>query len=187
MTPAASIWILDDDSSIRWVLERALARAGLSCRSFADAQSVYAELTHQQPKVLLTDIRMPGDDGLVVLRKLTYDYPNIAVIVMTAHSDLDSAVSAFQGGAVEYLAKPFDIDEVVHTVSRALARDDVARKHTPAEHSDTPADVHDVANVREIIGNAPAMQDVFRAMGRLSHSSVTVLITGASGSGKELV
>jgi two-component system nitrogen regulation response regulator GlnG len=175
-----SIWILDDDSSIRWVLERALARAGLSCTSFADAQSLYAALAEEQPKVLLTDIRMPGDDGLAVLRKLNHDYPQIAVIVMTAHSDLDSAVSAFQGGAFEYLAKPFDIDEVVHTVSRALARE--------TEHTASPADAAEQANdVQEIIGNAPAMQDVFRAIGRLSHSSVTVLITGASGSGKELV
>lgn len=175
-----SIWILDDDSSIRWVLERALARAGLSCTSFADAQSLYAALAEEQPKVLLTDIRMPGDDGLAVLRKLNHDYPQIAVIVMTAHSDLDSAVSAFQGGAFEYLAKPFDIDEVVHTVSRALARE--------TEHTASPADAAEPANdVQEIIGNAPAMQDVFRAIGRLSHSSVTVLITGASGSGKELV
>lgn len=175
-----SIWILDDDSSIRWVLERALARAGLSCTSFADAQSLYAALAEEQPKVLLTDIRMPGDDGLAVLRKLNHDYPHIAVIVMTAHSDLDSAVSAFQGGAFEYLAKPFDIDEVVHTVSRALARE--------TEHTASPAGAAEQANdVQEIIGNAPAMQDVFRAIGRLSHSSVTVLITGASGSGKELV
>lgn len=175
-----SIWILDDDSSIRWVLERALARAGLSCTSFADAQSLYAALAEEQPKVLLTDIRMPGDDGLAVLRKLNHDYPHIAVIVMTAHSDLDSAVSAFQGGAFEYLAKPFDIDEVVHTVSRALARE--------TEHTASPADAAEQADdVQEIIGNAPAMQDVFRAIGRLSHSSVTVLITGASGSGKELV
>ncbi|WP_417686358.1 nitrogen regulation protein NR(I) [Pseudidiomarina gelatinasegens] len=175
-----SIWILDDDSSIRWVLERALARAGLSCTSFADAQSLYAALAEEQPKVLLTDIRMPGDDGLAVLRKLNHDYPQIAVIVMTAHSDLDSAVSAFQGGAFEYLAKPFDIDEVVHTVSRALARE--------TEHTASPADAAEQADdVQEIIGNAPAMQDVFRAIGRLSHSSVTVLITGASGSGKELV
>lgn len=175
-----SIWILDDDSSIRWVLERALARAGLSCTSFADAQSLYAALAEEQPKVLLTDIRMPGDDGLAVLRKLNHDYPQIAVIVMTAHSDLDSAVSAFQGGAFEYLAKPFDIDEVVHTVSRALARE--------TERNASREEAAEQANdVQEIIGNAPAMQDVFRAIGRLSHSSVTVLITGASGSGKELV
>lgn len=172
------IWLLDDDSSIRWVLERALARAGLSSRSFADAQSLYAALASEQPKVIMTDIRMPGDDGLTVLRKLNQDYPHIAVIVMTAHSDLDSAVNAFQGGAFEYLPKPFDIDEVVHTVSRALARETKPAQQ-PASETGNP--------VREMIGNAPAMQDVFRAIGRLSHSSVTVLINGASGSGKELV
>ncbi|CUA85937.1 nitrogen regulation protein NR(I) [Pseudidiomarina woesei] len=175
---ASDIWLLDDDSSIRWVLERALARANLNSRSFADAQTLYAELSKQQPKVLMTDIRMPGEDGLAVLRKLNKEFPHIAVIVMTAHSDLDSAVNAFQGGAFEYLAKPFDIDEVVHTVSRALARE------TPAAKSEA---TQTATKVREIIGNAPAMQDVFRAIGRLSHSSVTVLITGASGSGKELV
>jgi two-component system nitrogen regulation response regulator GlnG len=179
---ARDIWILDDDSSIRWVLERALARANLNSRSFADAQTLYAELSKQQPKVLMTDIRMPGEDGLAVLRKLNKEFPHIAVIVMTAHSDLDSAVNAFQGGAFEYLAKPFDIDEVVHTVSRALARD----THTASNEASDSA-TNSATNVREIIGNAPAMQDVFRAIGRLSHSSVTVLITGASGSGKELV
>lgn len=179
MTATDAIWILDDDSSIRWVLERALARAGLASRSFADAQSLYAALTKQQPKVLMTDIRMPGEDGLAVLRKLNQQYPQIAVVVMTAHSDLDSAVSAFQGGAFEYVAKPFDIDDVVHTVSRALTRE--AGRDNAAQQSAT------TEIEREMIGNAPAMQDVFRAIGRLSHSSVTVLITGASGSGKELV
>ncbi|RUO48416.1 nitrogen regulation protein NR(I) [Pseudidiomarina donghaiensis] len=176
--PVSDIWVLDDDSSIRWVLERALARANLNSRSFADAQAMYAELSKQQPKVLMTDIRMPGEDGLAVLRKLNQEFPHIAVIVMTAHSDLDSAVNAFQGGAFEYLAKPFDIDEVVHTASRALARETQTAKSEATQTA---------TNVREIIGNAPAMQDVFRAIGRLSHSSVTVLITGASGSGKELV
>jgi len=175
----SEIWILDDDSSIRWVLERALARVGLATQSFADAQSLYDALQQNVPKVLLTDIRMPGADGLQVLRKVSTEFPQVAVIVMTAHSDLDSAVSAFQGGAFEYLAKPFDLDEVVHTVSRALTRE--TSEETPADDVDTTTEV------REIIGNAPAMQDVFRAIGRLSHSSVTVLITGASGSGKELV
>lgn len=175
----SEIWILDDDSSIRWVLERALARAGLATQSFADAQSLYDALQQDVPKVLLTDIRMPSADGLQVLRKVSTEFPQVAVIVMTAHSDLDSAVSAFQGGAFEYLAKPFDLDEVVHTVSRALTRE--ASEQTTADDANTSTEV------REIIGNAPAMQDVFRAIGRLSHSSVTVLITGASGSGKELV
>ncbi len=172
-----SIWILDDDSSIRWVLERALQRAGLTNRSFASAAELYAALKTAQPRVLLTDIRMPGDDGLKVLEYVKREYPQLTVIVMTAHSDLDSAVNAFQGGAFEYLAKPFDLDDVIHTLSRALQRNPA-----PAEEP-VPA----VDQVSGIIGNAPAMQDVFRAIGRLSHSSVTVLINGASGTGKELV
>lgn len=170
------IWLLDDDSSIRWVLERALQRAGLQSRSFADAASLYAALQQQQPLVLLTDIRMPGDDGLAVLEYMRQHHPQLRVIVMTAHSDLDSAVSAFQGGAFEYLAKPFDLDEVVHTVGRALQLEQ--REQAGAEHEDS---------LSGLIGAAPAMQDVFRAIGKLSHSSATVLITGASGTGKELV
>lgn len=173
----ASIWILDDDSSIRWVLERALQRAGLSNRSFASAAELYQALKTAQPSVLLTDIRMPGDDGLKVLEFVKREYPQLTVIVMTAHSDLDSAVNAFQGGAFEYLAKPFDLDDVIHTLSRALQRN-----QKPADET-----VAAVEQVSGIIGNAPAMQDVFRAIGRLSHSSVTVLINGASGTGKELV
>ncbi|MDX1706006.1 nitrogen regulation protein NR(I) [Pseudidiomarina sp.] len=176
-TTDASIWILDDDSSIRWVLERALQRAGLRNRSFASAAELYEALKTAQPKVLLTDIRMPGDDGLKVLEFVKREYPQLTVIVMTAHSDLDSAVNAFQGGAFEYLAKPFDLDDVIHTLSRALER-----QQQPA--TETAAAVDQVSG---IIGNAPAMQDVFRAIGRLSHSSVTVLINGASGTGKELV
>lgn len=171
-----SVWLLDDDSSIRWVLERALQRANITSRSFADAASLYQALEHQQPLVLLTDIRMPGDDGLQVLDYVQQHFPSLRVIVMTAHSDLDSAVSAFQGGAFEYLAKPFDMDEVVHTISRAL--------HLEQAESGTSAGPEQVTG---IIGAAPAMQDVFRAIGRLSHSSATVLITGASGTGKELV
>ncbi|RUO63689.1 nitrogen regulation protein NR(I) [Pseudidiomarina insulisalsae] len=170
------VWLLDDDSSIRWVLERALQRANIKSRSFADAASLYQALEHQQPAVLLTDIRMPGDDGLQVLEFVQRHYPDLRVIVMTAHSDLDSAVSAFQGGAFEYLAKPFDMDEVVHTINRALQ---LEQAQTDASDGQ--------GQMSGIIGAAPAMQDVFRAIGRLSHSSATVLITGASGTGKELV
>lgn len=170
------VWLLDDDSSIRWVLERALQRASIKSRSFADASSLYKALEHQQPAVLMTDIRMPGDDGLQVLDYVQQHFPKLRVIVMTAHSDLDSAVSAFQGGAFEYLAKPFDMDEVVHTINRALQLEQA--ENANAEGAD---------QVSGIIGAAPAMQDVFRAIGRLSHSSATVLITGASGTGKELV
>ncbi|MBY6064530.1 nitrogen regulation protein NR(I) [Pseudidiomarina sediminum] len=176
MQSEQQVWVLDDDSSIRWVLERALQRAGLQSRSFADAASLYAALQHQQPLVLLTDIRMPGDDGLAVLDYMRQHHPQLRVIVMTAHSDLDSAVSAFQGGAFEYLAKPFDLDEVVHTVGRALQLEQ--REQAGAAQD---------SSLSGLIGAAPAMQDVFRAIGRLSHSSATVLITGASGTGKELV
>lgn len=175
----SDVWILDDDSSIRWVLERALARVGLACDSFSDAASLYAALKESCPKVLLTDIRMPGDDGLTVLRRLQQEQPQLAVVVMTAHSDLDSAVQAFQSGAFEYIAKPFDLDEVVQTVRRALTRE----AHADNEAATQPK----TTQLREIIGQAPAMQDVFRAIGRLSQSNVTVLITGESGTGKELV
>ncbi len=168
------VWLLDDDSSIRWVLERALQRADIHSRSFAEAASLYAALEQEQPQVLLTDIRMPGDDGLAVLEHVQQRYPQLRVVVMTAHSDLDSAVSAFQGGAFEYLAKPFDLDEVLRTLQRAL--------QTATPKQATPA-----AAPAGLVGAAPAMQDVFRAIGRLSQSSVTVLLTGASGTGKELV
>lgn len=168
------VWVLDDDSSIRWVLERALQRADIDSRSFADAASLYKALEQNQPQVLLTDIRMPGDDGLAVLQYVQDKFPQLRVVVMTAHSDLDSAVSAFQGGAFEYLAKPFDLDEVLRTLRRAM--------QAPQQKSSTEG-----AAPAGLVGAAPAMQDVFRAIGRLSQSSATVLLTGASGTGKELV
>lgn len=176
-----AVWILDDDSSIRWVLERALSRSGLETQSFSGAGELYSALDQSSalPGALLTDIRMPGEDGLQVLATIQQRFPELPVIVMTAHSDLDSAVNAFQGGAFEYLAKPFDLDEVVHTVTRALEQQ---RSQQPP-----PADTNATESMSGLIGNAPAMQDVFRAIGRLSHSSVTVLLTGESGTGKELV
>lgn len=182
------IWLLDDDSSIRWVLERALQREQLACRSFSSAEDLYQALRTEQPRVLLTDIRMPGDDGLQVLATLRQDYPSVRVIVMTAHSDLDSAVSAFQGGAFEYLAKPFDLSDAVAMIHRALQHDHDADLAANAEtsHVDTNSSVSPLT-MAGMIGHAPAMQDVFRAIGRLSHTSVTVLITGQSGTGKELV
>lgn len=183
---AQPIWILDDDSSIRWVLERALQREQLQCRSFSAAADLYQALRSEQPRVLLTDIRMPGDDGLQVLAKLRADYAAIRVIVMTAHSDLDSAVSAFQGGAFEYLAKPFDLADAVAMVQRALQGDvDTSNVTEPPPTETSLAASKDT--MAGMIGHAPAMQDVFRAIGRLSHTSVTVLITGQSGTGKELV
>ncbi|MES2017164.1 MAG: nitrogen regulation protein NR(I) [Pseudomonadota bacterium] len=170
------IWIVDDDASIRWVLEKALARENLATRSFANVRDVMAALKTDTPQVLVSDIRMPGESGLDLLQTVKADHPGLPVIIITAFSDLDSAVAAFQGGAFEYLAKPFDIDKAVELIRRAL---DESLRETSIESgpTDTP----------EILGQAPAMQEVFRAIGRLSQSNVTVLITGESGTGKELV
>src|SRR5262245_7488608 len=170
------IWIVDDDRSIRWVLEKALARENLPCRAFGAAQEVLAELDRGTPQVLVSDIRMPGESGIELLRTVKRKHPALPVIIMTAFSDLESAVAAFQGGAFEYLPKPFDVDRAVELIRRAV--DESLRE----EHSDDAPD-----EVPEILGQAPAMQEVFRAIGRLSQSNVTVLITGESGSGKEVV
>ena len=170
------IWIVDDDASIRWVLEKALARENLATRSFANAREAMAALELDTPQVLVSDIRMPGESGLDLLQAVKTSHPGLPVIIITAFSDLDSAVAAFQGGAFEYLAKPFDIDKAVELIRRAL---DESLRETSVDSgpTDTP----------EILGQAPAMQEVFRAIGRLSQSNVTVLITGESGTGKELV
>lgn len=177
--PENMIWIADDDRSIRWVLERALQRADMKVRSFESGDQVLAALRQQQPIALLTDIRMPGLDGIGLLERMQRDYPNIPVIIMTAHSDLDSAVSAYQGGAFEYLPKPFDVNEAVDLVRRA--------SHVYDKTVSRPVLDNEMLVSRDIIGQSPAMQDVFRAIGRLSKSSITVLITGESGTGKELV
>ncbi|MEN3292699.1 MAG: two-component system, NtrC family, nitrogen regulation response regulator GlnG [Burkholderiales bacterium] len=170
------IWIVDDDESIRWVLEKALARENLATKSFSNARDAMDALQSSAPQVLVSDIRMPGTSGLELLQAAKARHPGLPVIVITAFSDLDSAVAAFQGGAFEYLAKPFDVDKAVELIRRAL------------EESLREADVEQVsADTPEILGQAPAMQDVFRAIGRLSQSNVTVLITGESGTGKELV
>jgi two-component system nitrogen regulation response regulator GlnG len=170
------IWIVDDDESIRWVLEKALARENLATRSFANAHDAMDALQTGLPQVLVSDIRMPGESGLELLQAVKARHPGLPVIIITAFSDLDSAVAAFQGGAFEYLAKPFDVDKAVELIRRAL------------EESLRESDVEQVsAETPEILGQAPAMQDVFRAIGRLSQSNVTVLITGESGTGKELV
>lgn len=174
----ASLWIIDDDESIRWVLEKAFANSRYHVRTFSDSATFFSELEQAQPTVVMTDIRMPGDDGLVVLEKLQESHPDMPVVVMTAHSDLDTTVKAFQGGAFEYLPKPFDIDEALTTVDRALRH--AAENKQGSQQART-------AKVPEIIGEAPAMQDVFRAIGRLSSSSVSVLLTGETGTGKELV
>ncbi|HZX29084.1 MAG TPA: nitrogen regulation protein NR(I) [Telluria sp.] len=170
------IWIVDDDASIRWVLEKALARESLATRSFSNARDALAALATETPQVLVSDIRMPGDSGLDLLAAVKERHPGLPVIIITAFSDLDSAVAAFQGGAFEYLAKPFDIDKAVELIRRAL---DESLRDTNVEAGP--------AEAPEILGQAAAMQEVFRAIGRLSQSNVTVLITGESGSGKELV
>jgi two-component system nitrogen regulation response regulator GlnG len=170
------IWIVDDDRSIRWVLEKALARENLPCKAFGVAQEVLNELEHDSPQVLISDIRMPGMSGIELLRAVKRRHPALPVIVMTAYSDLESAVSAFQGGAFEYLPKPFDVDKAVELIRRAV--DESVRESSTDEGP---------VEVPEILGQAPAMQDVFRAIGRLSQSNVTVLLTGESGSGKEVV
>ncbi len=173
----ATVWVVDDDRSIRWVLEKALDRAGIPVRPFPSGELLLDALAEERPGAILTDIRMPGIGGLELLQRLSESDPDLPVIVMTAYSDLDSAVSSYQGGAFEYLPKPFDIDEAVDAVRRALA-------HGEAENSEVQAAA---SGDREIIGKAPAMQEVFRAIGRLSNSTVTVLINGPSGSGKELI
>jgi two-component system nitrogen regulation response regulator GlnG len=178
MHSPAKVWVADDDSSIRWVLEKTLTQAGIHNESFADADQLLAQIATEQPDVIISDIRMPGTDGLDLLTRLTESYPNLPVIITTAHSDLESAVASYQQGAFEYLPKPFDLDEVVAITERALAhaREQRGDKPEPEELPET-----------EIIGEAPAMQEVFRAIGRLAHSNITVLINGESGTGKELV
>ncbi len=181
MNKSETVWIVDDDKSIRWVVEKALQKADFITRSFADANSLLNNLKNDLPDALITDIRMPGMDGLALLEKLQRSHPDLPIIVMTAHSDLESAVSAFHGGAFDYLPKPFDIKEIVDLARRACI------------HSQQRKDAHiNVSNVNvestpEIIGEAPAMQEVFRAIGRLARSHITVLINGESGTGKELV
>ena len=174
------IWIVDDDQSIRFVLEKALLRENLPTRSFTNTKDVLLALAtasdDELPQVLVSDIRMPGGSGLELLDKVKTKAPGLPVIVMTAYSDLDSAVSAFQGGAFEYLAKPFDLPKAVELIRRAVQE---SQREAVAEVA--------MASTPEMLGQAPAMQDVFRAIGRLSQSNVTVLITGESGSGKELV
>ncbi|HYA66616.1 MAG TPA: nitrogen regulation protein NR(I) [Burkholderiaceae bacterium] len=175
-TEKAQIWVVDDDRSIRWVLEKALARANLVARLFESGAEVLEALKLAKPQVLVSDIRMPGMGGIELLQEVKSRYPSLPVIIMTAYSDLESAVSAFQGGAFEYLPKPFDVDKAIELIRRAL--DESLQVTTTQE---------DPLEVPEILGQAPAMHDVFRAIGRLSQSNATVLITGESGSGKEVV
>ncbi len=176
-TSSLRVWLVDDDASIRWVLERALRNGGMTPRAFEAAEPALDALRRESPDVLITDIRMPGQSGLDLLKRIRDARPALPVIVMTAHSDLGNAVSAYEGGAFEYLPKPFDIDRAVDLVKRA------ARAHPQSGTGEPPA----VPRIPELLGRAPAMQQVFRAIGRLARSSVTVLITGESGTGKELV
>ena len=178
MSESCRVWVIDDDRSIRWVLEKALQRDGVEVRSFTSGEGVIQALRQGQPDVVISDIRMPGIDGLKLLQQVQQEFPELPVIIMTAHSDLESAVSAFHGGAFEYLPKPFDVNEVIDQVKRAF-------RHRQAA-VDTKASSTRDSNP-EIIGEAPAMQEVFRAIGRLARSNITVLINGESGTGKELV
>jgi len=173
------VWIVDDDSSIRWVLEKAFAGANISTASFESAKNLLIALDHDQPEVIISDIRMPDIDGITLLNSISKDHPNIPVVIMTAHSDLDSAVSAYQAGAFEYLPKPFDMDEAVALTKRALSH---AREQNAKRQQKDNAPL-----AAGLIGEAPAMQEVFRTIGRLSRSSISVLINGESGTGKELV
>jgi two-component system, NtrC family, nitrogen regulation response regulator GlnG len=170
------VWIIDDDRSIRWVFEKALTRENIAFKTFSSAREALSALADEAPQVVVSDIRMPGESGLELLQKAKERYANLPIIIMTAYSDLESAVSAFQGGAYEYLPKPFDVDHAVDLIRRAL--DESMRQETAADVSESAP---------EILGQAPAMQEVFRAIGRLAQSQATVLITGESGTGKELV
>ena len=176
MSQGSSVWVVDDDASIRWVLEKALSNAGFAVTLFDNADDVLKRVRREQPDVIVTDIRMPGTSGLELLEVLGSDAPDLPVIVMTAHSDLDSAVSAYQGGAFEYLPKPFDLEEAVALVGQALQKKALEDTQSKVTKRDS-----------EIIGEAPAMQTVFRVIGRLSGSQMNVLISGESGTGKELV
>ncbi len=173
---ALTAWVVDDDQSVRWVLEKALRQAGIDARSFDRAEPLLAAIETAEPNVLITDVRMPGMSGIALLERIKDTHPELPVIVITAHSDLENAVAAYKGGAFEYLPKPFDIDEAVALVRKAAR-----------SSADAPETTEDGQVIPSLIGQAPAMQEVFRSIGRLSGSSMTVLITGESGTGKELV
>lgn len=174
-----TVWIVDDDSSIRWVLEKALNAANIDCLSFENPEDLVLQIeSGQAPMVIISDVKMPQMDGMTLLEEVHKHYPELPVIIMTAHSDLDSAVNAYQGGAFEYLPKPFDVDEAINLTMRAIEH---AKEYSGVLQAD------DSNPSKEIIGAAPAMQEVFRAIGRLSRSSISVLINGQSGTGKELV
>ncbi len=178
MQTTSEIWIAEDDRSLRWVMEKAIKREGKEVQSFENGDDLLAALKLSQPEIIISDIRMPGIDGLELLKQIHTTRPDIPVIITTAHSDLDSAVAAYQGGAFEYLPKPFDLDELVEVARRGV---------TFAREQKSKLEPVEAPPTQEIIGEAPAMQEVFRAIGRLSNSNITVLINGESGTGKELV
>ena len=175
--PGLDVWVVDDDQSVRWVLEKALRQADMVARSFERAEHLLEAIEHGEPDVLITDVRMPGMSGITLLERLRSRSPNLPIIVITAHSDLENAVAAYKGGAFEYLPKPFDIDEAIELVRKA------------ARQNGQPAagEAQSKQQIPSLIGQAPAMQEVFRSIGRLAGSSMTVLITGESGTGKELI
>ncbi|MDO7597198.1 MAG: nitrogen regulation protein NR(I) [Pseudomonadota bacterium] len=178
MSKKSNVWVVDDDRSIRWVLQKALESVAINVRVFENAADVLNELKNDTPDVLVSDIRMPGMDGLQLLDDIKQNIPELPVIIMTAYSDLDSAVSVYEGGAFEYLPKPFDVDEAVDLVQRAIVHHHEQLQQT----TEKP-----IFLATEIIGEAPAMQEVFRSIGRLARSNINVLINGESGTGKELV
>jgi len=169
------IWVIDDDRSIRWVLEKALQKAGMEVRTYPNANGIMEALSGEQPDAIVSDVRMPGIDGLSLLVSINEHYPDLPVIIMTAHSDLDSAVTAYHSGAFEYLPKPFDVNDAIEQVTRACRR---SRSSVVSSLEES------TVGAPEIIGEAPAMQEVFRAIGRLARSNITVLINGESGTGK---
>jgi len=171
----SSVWILDDDKSIRWVFEKALAKAGLPFKTFANTNEAINQFNHDKPSVILSDIRMPGESGLIFLTKVKEKFPNIPIIIMTAYSDLDTAVASFKKGAFEYIAKPFDVDKVLEIINKAL------------QLNNKEVEKIEMDNYPDIIGQAQSMQEIFRIIGKLSQSNATILINGESGSGKELV
>lgn len=178
MNSASNVWVVDDERSIRWVLDKALSQAGMTVTCYESGEPLLEDIDHCPPDAIITDIRMPGIDGIDLLKRIKAGHPELPVIIMTAHSDLDSAVTSIQAGAFEYIPKPFEVDEAVAVVRRAISH---------KKQNETPTPRAEVAIDSGIIGKAPAMQEVFRAIGRLSKSNVTVLINGQSGTGKELV
>ncbi|MCB1757412.1 MAG: nitrogen regulation protein NR(I), partial [Gammaproteobacteria bacterium] len=181
MMAAEQVWIIDDDQSIRWVLDKAFQKTTMRTRCFSSADEVIQSLQHnpELPNVIISDVRMPGSDGLQFLQRFKLEHPDMPIIIMTAHSDLATAVSAYEGGAFEYIPKPFDVDEVIELTERAS-------KSSRLEHK-ADGNEYKGGSPQELIGSAPAMQEVFRAIGRLSRSNIAVLINGESGSGKELI